>query len=240
MNLETLLMQYGLLAIFLLLLIKSFGVPIPIPGDLILLTAAVGAFKGNFPLWQAFIVTLIPLLIGALTQFTVARGPGRNILLRFGRYLGLTPARLDAASTRVKQGGFIGICISMLIPGIRDLCTVASGLAGLPFRAYVPGLVLGTTLFIAIHFVIGYLGNSLFLQLAHLLPSTPILILIALLFLIAFALWAIAHYRQKAVRREQNATVLEMWHEGVCPACLALSVISPLPALVKEAEHSSV
>lgn len=236
MNFDTLLVQYGLLAIFLLLLIKSIGVPIPIPADLILLTAAVRAAEGKFILWQAFVVTLVPLLLGALTQFVLARGPGRRILFRFGRYLGLTPARLDAASARVKKGGTIGISISMLIPGIRDLCTVASGLAGLSVRTFVPGLVVGTSLFIGAHFVIGYLGNSLLVILGKVLPSFPILIVAGILLLVVFGLWAFAVYRQKTARREQDGAVLEMWHEGICPACLALSVISPLPSLAKEAE----
>ena len=238
MNFDTLLMQYGLLAIFLLLLIKSIGVPIPIPADLILLTAAVRAAEGKFILWQAFVVTLIPLLLGALTQFVVARGPGRHILFRFGRYLGLTPARLDAASARVKKGGTIGISISMLIPGIRDLCTVASGLAGLSARIFVPGLVVGTSLFIGAHFVIGYLGNSLLVILGKVLPSFPILIVVGILLLLAFGLWALAVHRQKTSQRERDGAVLEMWHEGICPVCIALAAVSPLPSITtKEAEH---
>jgi membrane protein DedA with SNARE-associated domain len=159
------------------------------------------------------------------------------VLLRFGRYLGLTPARLDAASARVKKGGIVGISITMLVPGIRDLSIVASGLARLPFRIFVPGLVVGTSFFIGVHFLLGYLGNSLLVQLGKVLPSSPILILVAVLFLVAFALWTAARYRQKAARREQEATVLEMWHEGVCPACLALSVVSPLHQPAKEAER---
>jgi membrane protein DedA with SNARE-associated domain len=237
MNIDTLLVQYGLLAIFLLLLTKSCGVPVPIPADLILLTAAVGAAQQKFNVGLAFALTVLPLVLGALFQFGVARGPARSLLFRFGRYVGLTPVRLDAASARVKKGGIIGITISMLIPGIRDLCTVASGLAGLPVRRFLPGLVLGTSLFVGVHFILGYLGDSLLSVIGRVLPPTPILILLVVLFLIVFALWAIAFYRQKGARREKGAVVREMWHEGVCPACLALSVVSPLRQLGKEVEQ---
>jgi membrane protein DedA with SNARE-associated domain len=233
MNFDVLIMQYGLLAIFLLLFVKGVGVPVPIPEDVILLAAAVGAADGKFNLLLAIVLVLIAVVLGQFLQFLLARGPGRTLLLRFGRFLGLTPARLDAASARVKKGGIVGITVTLLIPGIRSVGLVAAGLVGLPLRVFLPALVVSTVLSIGIHFLLGYLGGSLL----TLLPSSPVLILVVVLVLVAFALWAIARYRQKSTRRERDAAVLEMWHEGICPACLALSVISPLRPVATELEH---
>lgn len=232
MNLDMFLVEYGLLAIFFLLFIKAIGVPIPIPADVILLAVAVGAAQAKFNLLLAIVVILIAVVLGGVIQFLLARGPGRSLLFRFGRFLGLTPARLDAASARVQKGGIIGVSVSMQIPGVRSVAIVAAGLSGLPLRIFVPGLVIGSAIFIAIHFFLGYLGGSLL----TLLPSSPILVVVVVLLLAAFALWAIALYRQKSARREQDAAVLEQWHEGICPACLALSVMSPLRVVVKEVE----
>ena len=226
-------MEYGLLAIFLLLLIKGVGVPIPIPADVILLAAAVGAAQGKFNLWLAIVLIVIAIVSGGTVQYLLARGPGRGVLFRFGRYLGLTPARLEAASARVEKGGIIGMSLTMLIPGIRGVAIVASGLAGVPLRVFITGFTIGTALFVGSHFFLGYLGGSLL----ALLPASPILILLVVLFLAAFALWAIARYRQKTARREQDAAVLEQWHEGICPVCLALSVARPLLPLAKEPEQ---
>ena len=46
-SLDLFLVQYGLTAIFMLLLIKTIGVPIPIPADLIILTAAARVAQGK-------------------------------------------------------------------------------------------------------------------------------------------------------------------------------------------------
>src|SRR5438132_12393884 len=108
------LIQYGLAAIFLLLFVKSVGVPIPIPADLLILTAAASAAAGKFGLWQAVVAILFATVLGGLIQFVLARGPGRKLFYRFVRYLGLTPARLDAASARVQKCGIIGISIGIL------------------------------------------------------------------------------------------------------------------------------
>ena len=49
MNIDMFLVQYGLAAIFILTLAKAIGVPIPIPGDLILLTAAAREIAPHSP-----------------------------------------------------------------------------------------------------------------------------------------------------------------------------------------------
>jgi len=67
------------------------------------------AAQGKLVLWQAFIALLLALVVGGFVQFWLARGPGRGLLYRFGRYIGLTSARLDAAAARVKKGGIISI-----------------------------------------------------------------------------------------------------------------------------------
>ena len=183
------LLQYGLLAIFLILLLKSSGVPIPIPADLIILATAARVGQGKFVWWQAVAIILLALVLGGLTQFWLARGPGRRILYRFGRYLGLTPARLDAAATKIKLGGPLGITTAILVPGVRGVAVVAAGLAGMSLRTFLVGLVLGSTAFLGIHFFLGYLAGSLFTVIGRVVPVPAVVTIVVILFVVVFALW---------------------------------------------------
>ncbi len=229
-GIDLFLVQYGLTAIFVLLLVKTIGVPIPVPSDLIILTAAARVAQGKLVLWQALIAILIALVLGGLIQFVLARGPGRGLLYRFGRYIGLTAPRLDAASGKVKKGGVVGISLAILVLGVRGAAIAASGLANMPLRTFLPGLVVGSALFLSLHFALGYLGGSLFSLIGRVLPLTPLVLLVLALFVIAFALWAVAYRRQKAARHEieTEGTSLELWHEGICPVCLALYTANQL------------
>src|SRR5947207_11107075 len=128
-RLDLFLVQYGLAAIFIILLIKTIGIPIPIPADLIILTTAARVAQGKLNVWQAFIAIFIALVVGGLIQFLLTRGPGRGLLYRFGRYIGLTPPRLVAAFARVKKGGQFTIIIAFLLPGVRGVPFAASVLA---------------------------------------------------------------------------------------------------------------
>lgn len=231
------LIHYGLLAIFALLLIKSIGVPIPVPADVIILTAAAWSAMGQLVLWQAIVAILLALVLGGMVQYLLARSVGRRLLYRFGRYLGLTPKRLDVASAKVKKGGVAGISLSILVPGVRGAAIVASGLADIPVTVFLIGLTLGSILFVALHVFLGFVGGALFVTVGKLLPSTGVLLAVLALLVVVFALWFVAYRRQKATRQELDAASLEVWHEGICPVCLALYSANQLRANILETSH---
>jgi membrane-associated protein len=228
--------QYGVIAVFSIMLIKTIGVPIPIPGDLIILSAAARVAQGKLVGWQVFAAILVALVLGGLIQFAIVSGPGRGLLYRFGRYVGLTKPRIDAAAEKIKKGGAPGLAISILVPGVRGAAIVAAGLAGLPLRRFLTGLTLGSLLFLSLHFVLGYIGGSALALLGRLLPLTTVIPLILALLAIVYALWVVAVRRQKAARaeleamqaEENSAAALEVWHEGICPVCLALYTANQL------------
>lgn len=230
-SIDMFLVQYGLAAVFVVMLTKSVGVPIPIPADVIILVTAARAAEGKLILWQAFLAILLAVVGGGLIQFWLARGPGRNLLYRFGRYIGLTSTRLDAASTKVKKGGVLGISLAILVPGVRGAAIAASGLAGIPLRVFVLGLVIGSTLFLSLHFFLGYLGGSLLTLLGRVLPSPWVIGVVLVLLAATFALWVVASRRQKLARQELEAESVEVWHEGICPVCLALYTANQLRTL---------
>ena len=236
------LLQYGVAAIFLVMLVKSAGVPIPIPGDLIIFTAAVGAAQGKLVGWQAFLAVFLALVAGSLVQFLLARGPGRGILYRLGRYVGLTTPRIDAASEKIRKGGIPGLTLAMLVPGVRGAAILASGLIDLPVARFLIGLSLGSLLFLSLHFFLGFAGGSALLVIGRILPLPLALVVIVALLVIVYLLWMVAARRQKAARvalissagttsveiGQANAAALELWHEGICPACLALYTANQL------------
>ena len=194
--------------------------------------------QGKLIGWQVFFAILVALLLGGLIQFVLARGPGRGLLSRFGRYVGLTP-RIDAAAEKISKGGVPGLAVSILVPGVRGVAIVASGLADLPLRRFLLGLALGSLLFLSLHFFLGYLGGSALFVLGRALPLSTSIPLVRGLLVVVYALWVMAVGRQKAARTEfealqteqNNAATLEVWHEGMCPLCLAFYPASQLRSL---------
>jgi membrane protein DedA with SNARE-associated domain len=240
-GIEAFLNTYGLAAIFALMLIKAIGVPIPIPADVIMLATSARVVEGKFVLWQAFVAILIALVVGGTLQFILARGLGRQFLYRFGRYLGLTAARLDAAASVVKKRGPISLGLIILTPGVRAASVAACGLADVPTGTFVPGLILGEGLFLGLHFFLGALIAPVLSVLGRVTSLPIVLVGIVALLLVGLGVWFIIRRKQRpsAPRGEIVAEALEAWHEATCPVCLALGTTSRLPAAPVKAEVSS-
>lgn len=90
--------------------------------------------------------------------------------------------------------------------------------------------MIGSTLFLSIHLFLGYLGGAFFATMGHILPLTGVVPVVLLLLVVVYILWMIAYRRNKAADQELGAASLELWHEGICPACLALYSLQRLSA----------
>jgi membrane protein DedA with SNARE-associated domain len=224
MGLDALLQQYGVAAIVAIMLLKSIGLPIPIPGDFIIIATAAWAAQGRFVIWQAFIALLVAMVLGSIVQYWVARGPGRQVFYRYGRYLGLTPRRLDAAASAVRRSGPLGIGISILTPGLRTISVAACGLADIAPLTFVAGMTLGTAAFLGLHFFIGVVGGALLASIGGAVGSIPTPVLIAVVLLaVGLGGWILIRgHGHAAASGETLADAGGAWQEAACPACLLL------------------
>lgn len=214
---------YGPAALFSTLLAKAAGIPIPIPADLLMLTASAWAVSGRVGAWQLFGALLVALVLGSLVQYALARGPGRGVLRRYGPYVGLTPTRLDAAGAAVQRGGWVGVGLAVLTPGVRAASVAACGVAGVPLRVFLPGLVAGSAAFLGLHFALGYAGGAALAAMPG--SAVPLALGAVAVVLVGGALGWVAIRRGRGPARptrEVAAEVFGAWHEAACPACLVL------------------
>lgn len=215
---------YGLIAIFAVMLLKEVGIPVPIPSDLIMLAAASQSATGKFSVWTAFGVILVAMVGGAWMQYLLTRRLGRSFLYRFGRYIGLTQDRLDRAASAVRKGGAVTVGVSLVTPGLRIATVPACGLAELPLRAFLPGLIAGSGVFLALHFVIGYLGGPIVSAVMS-AAKLPALAFIVAFFVIGLVGWMLMRRRARMQKRGAAAITLERlsdWADASCPVCLAI------------------
>jgi membrane protein DedA with SNARE-associated domain len=148
--------RHGLLAAFVFLLIEEAGVPVPVPGDVLMLILGVHARQGTVQLWEAVVVTELGTVIGSTFLYFAARKAGRDLVYRYGRFIRLTPERLDAAEHWLKQHGTRAVFLGRLVPGLRIVTAVACGVFEVPFRVFFPAMALGALLYILVYTLLGY------------------------------------------------------------------------------------
>jgi membrane protein DedA with SNARE-associated domain len=152
----TFLDRHGLLAAFVFLLIEEAGVPVPVPGDVLMLILGVHARQGTIQLWQAVAVTELGTIIGSTFLYVASRLAGRGLVYRYGRFIRLTPERLDKAEQWLKRHGSRAVFLGRLVPGLRIVTAVACGVFEVPFRVYFPAMSLGALLYILVYTLLGY------------------------------------------------------------------------------------
>jgi membrane protein DedA with SNARE-associated domain len=216
----------NLAALFLIILLKEIGVPVPVPSDLLMISAGVQAATGRYPVPALVVALEIAVFIGCSLQFLLVRGAGRRAAYRFGRLVGLPPARLDQAAARLQRRGALAVFLGLNVPGVRAGIIMAAGLAGIRYLAFAPAMIAGSTLYYGWHIALGYVVGptaATLLQRVK-LPLAPVVLALAALGLIG---WLLLRGRRKVGAGVERGAMarLHAWTEAACPACLAITAL---------------
>jgi membrane protein DedA with SNARE-associated domain len=203
-----------------LILVKEAGVPIPVPGDLVVIGAGVAAGRGDLDPIVALIAIIVASVAGGILQYGLLRSVARPALLRLLGRLG-SAERVDRQTERLRRGGARSVALARSTPGVRIVAIAASALAGVPAPAFIAGLAVGNALFIAAHFGLGYVIGEPVVTAATGVLGPLAVGFVALALLGGIGWYAIRRRRGEAV--EPSATVVS-WTDACCPACLALAV----------------
>lgn len=220
----------GLPGVFLVMLLKEAGIPVPIPGDVIMLGAAARAATGQWNLAAVIAVFEVAMIAGGSVQYFLARGPGRRFVYRLGRYIGLTASRLERAAAALEKGGLVTIAVGMATPGLRAVTLAASGVGGLPFRTVFPALVVGDSVFFLLHVAIGYAGGAGVAAVVRgrsVSSSTVLVLVLGALLLLGIAGWVVLRRRARPAGTGMPviAEVAGNWVDAACPVCLVLGAV---------------
>jgi membrane protein DedA with SNARE-associated domain len=209
-----------------LLLVKEAGVPVPVPGDLLVIGAGI-ALAGDPPLAATALAVILGVgYLGGSIQFLLARRVLRDPLLALLARVGVSQGRVESLAARFRRTGARGVAVARMTPGVRIGAIVAAGLAAVPFGAFIAGLVAGNGVFVAGHFALGYLlGASATELIARAGGIGLVVVVTVMLALIGAIGWVALRRSRAATETAGTAATVGDWTDAACPACLAVSVV---------------
>ncbi len=145
----------GYLGIFLLMLIESSF--IPFPSEIVLVPAGYLASKGDMSISLILFASLLGSIFGALINYFGALYVGRKFLLKFGKYILVSPETLEKMETFFAKHGAISTFTGRLIPGIRQLISIPAGLSRMNLKVFIFYTSLGALIWSAILVALGYI-----------------------------------------------------------------------------------
>lgn len=178
---------------------------IPLPSELIMPLAGwmlvrEQGLSESYLLMAAFYGALGNTIGSLVTYYLGARG-GRPLLLRYGRYVLISPHELEQAEAWFKRYGTAAIFFSRLLPVVRTFISVPAGIARVPLGQFLSLTFTGSFLWSLGLAWAGYLLGENWERLREWMRPADIPIIVAT---IATAAWYI-YRRVKSLRKVPTA-----------------------------------
>ena len=139
--------EYGLVAIFVLMVLESACVPIPSEVTMLfggaLVTAPFLAPEQQLNFWGVVLAGTLGNLVGSWLAYGAGYAGGRPLLDRWGRYLLVRPHEIDRAHDWFERYGEAAVFFGRLLPVIRTFISLPAGVVRMDFRKFTLFTLLG-------------------------------------------------------------------------------------------------
>jgi membrane protein DedA with SNARE-associated domain len=193
--------HFGYWAVLLLVLIEDFG--IPVPGETVLIAAAVYAGAGRLNVVAVGVIGFAAAVIGDNIGFAIGHFGGRALVLRWGRYVRLTEQRLNKAEQFFDHHGGWIITVARFIEVLRQANGIIAGITGMHWLRFLAYNALGAALWVGTWVSLGYLAGDHISTIYHYISRYSLYALIAL------AVLAAAYIAWRLLRRGRRRAELD-------------------------------
>jgi len=215
--------QYGLLLVFVGVLLASLG--IPIPAMPILIVAGALAADKTFSVFGIFAVAMFACLIGDIAWFAAGRYYGHRVMKMLCR-ISLSPdSCVRQTETFYERWGAKALLIAKFIPGLSTIAQPLAGAMRLPLQPFLAFDAVGAAIWIGISVGAGLLFRTQIDRAGQYLvgTGTVTLYLAGTLFLLflAFKWWERQRfYKAMRMARISVAELQRLVHAGTRPVIL--------------------
>jgi membrane protein DedA with SNARE-associated domain len=147
--------------------------PLPVPAEVVLPPAAFLAAQGKLNMAGVILAGTFGAYLGAAFMYWISRWIGRPLILRFGRFILLTPIKLEHAEHWLNRYEAGGVFFARVLPVVRHLISIPAGIVRMSFPVFSLVTILGSAISCSI---LAYLGHRAYLVEPELLTNPEALV----------------------------------------------------------------
>jgi membrane-associated protein len=188
-DVQRFLADYGLIALFVLILVEEAGVWLPLPGDLLIMYFGARVTSSRHPLLDLLLViavTCAAAVSGSFLLYLLTRR-FHGLIHRLGPLIRLDEHRLAWMGAQLQKHGTAIIIPARLVPGLRVVTTAVCGAFRVPAVRFVPAVAIASAIWAIAFMALGAAGLSVAGLLRSLIPDAPLEWLFAGLIVLALA-----------------------------------------------------
>jgi membrane protein DedA with SNARE-associated domain len=186
--------HYGYLIVFFGVMLGTTG--IPFPSAAILLAAGVLVQQGYLDLGEAIAFGILGAIIGNQIGYWVGHRAGRPFVLKWGRYIKLTPERLEQVERLFARHGGRAVFVARFFSVSRLLEALVAGMSRMRWGTFVFYSVLGGAVWATAVVLVGYFFGQSWRSAQHWSGRAPLLLVLLLGVALGFYLayrWTTSH-----------------------------------------------
>lgn len=166
----------------------------PIPSEIILPFAGFVARDGGATLPGMILAATVGSLVGAWVLYGLAAwiGPDRleTILLRYGKWLRLTPADIAKAERWFDRRAVVAVLIGRCVPLIRSLVSIPAGFRRMPFGTFTAYTAVGSLIWNSALISAGYVLRDNWENVEPVLGVVQYVVIAVILVAVGWFLWS--------------------------------------------------
>ena len=152
----------------IIVLMAMGSTPLPVPAEVVVPPAAFLAAQGKLNPAGVILAATLGAYLGAAVIYWISRWIGRPLVLRFGRFILLTPHKLEHAEHWLSRYEAAGVFFARVLPVVRHLISIPAGIVRMNFGVFSVVTILGSAVSCSI---LAYLGHRAYLVEPELLTN---------------------------------------------------------------------
>lgn len=150
--------KYGSFVLFFLL---SLGIlALPIPEETLMVMSGILMSKGKLNIPLTIFFCYAGTIAGITTSYFFGRTAGHYLINKYGRWVGITHARLEKAHVWFSKLGKWLLVVGYFIPGIRHFTGFSAGTTTMRYSQFALFAYSGAVMWVSVFLSLGYfLGN---------------------------------------------------------------------------------
>jgi Uncharacterized membrane-associated protein len=129
----------------------------PVPSEIVIPPAAFLAAQGKLSFTGVVLAGTLGSFLGSAITYWASRLIGRPLIVKYGRFVLLTPKKLERAEHWLARYEAGGIFFARLLPVVRHLISIPAGIVRMNFAIFSLMTITGSTIWC---YVLAYLGQK--------------------------------------------------------------------------------
>ena len=146
--------ELGYIGIFIMTFVESTFVPLP--AEITMVPAGYLVHKGEMDFVLVLTAAIAGTVGGAYSNYWLAKRFGRDLFVRYGKYLMMNDMKLAKLESFFEKHGAISTFIGRLLPGIRHYISFPAGLAKMKLSTFCTYTALGGGIWMLCLLALGY------------------------------------------------------------------------------------